>query len=78
MVADTKPNQLFSSPSDDSTPSKPMPDAYKMTAPLNEAELMSLLMASPLYKKLEEMKNTVANGNFKSAPGVTPGMFVII
>ena len=50
-----------------------MPATFSMAAPLNEAELTALLMASPLYKKLESMKNAVAGGNFKSAPTVAPG-----
>ncbi|RUS80922.1 hypothetical protein EGW08_011303, partial [Elysia chlorotica] len=50
-----------------------MPNAFTMAAPLNEAELTALLMASPLYKKLESMKKSVAGGNFKSAPAVAPG-----
>ena len=39
-----------------------MPPSYQMAAPLNEAELMSLLMASPVYQKLEQMKDAVKNG----------------
>lgn len=70
-MVETKSEQLRSSPTSSET--TPMPEGYKMAAPLNEAELMGLLMASPLYKKLEDMKNKVANGNFASAPGVTPG-----
>ena len=50
-----------------------MPASFSMAAPLNEAELTALLMASPLYKKLQDMKKAVAGGNFKSAPSVAPG-----
>ena len=39
-----------------------MPASYKMAAPLNEAELTALLMASPLYQKLEQMKKSMAGG----------------
>lgn len=44
----------------------PMPQSFQMAAPLNEAELMALLMASPMYQKLEQMKNSVADGTHKS------------
>lgn len=39
-----------------------LPQSYSMAAPLNEAELMALLMASPMYQKLEEIKKSVATG----------------
>ena len=39
-----------------------MPASYQMTAPLNEAELTALLMASPLYRKLEQIKKSLAGG----------------
>ena len=35
-----------------------------MAAPINEAELTALLMESPLYKKLENIKNLVKKGGF--------------
>lgn len=57
----------------DASQQKEMPAAFSMAAPLNEAELTALLMASPLYKKLETMKKAVAGGNFKSAPSVASG-----
>lgn len=43
-------------------PSSDFPVSYQMAAPLNEAELTALLMASPLYQKLEQLKKTVAGG----------------
>jgi hypothetical protein len=49
-----------------------MPGSYTMAAPLNETELTMLLMQSPLYQKLEEIKKTVAKGGFggrKMVPG---------
>ena len=36
-----------------------------MTAPLNDDELTALLMASPLYHKLEQIKKAVSGGAFK-------------
>ena len=52
---------------DQNVTSQAMPASYQMTAPLNEAELTMLLMASPLYQKLEKMKKTVAAGGIRSA-----------
>ena len=46
---------------------EPMPASYQMAAPLNEAELTMLLMASPMYQKLEKMKRNVASGSVRSA-----------
>ena len=42
-----------------------VPPSYNMTAPLNETELMSLLMASPLYQKLEKIKSQIEQGAHK-------------
>lgn len=39
-----------------------LPVSYQMAAPLNEAELTALLMASPLYHKLEQLKKTIGKG----------------
>ena len=39
-----------------------LPMSYQMAAPLNEAELTTLLMASPLYQKLEQLKKKVSSG----------------
>ena len=44
-----------------------MPTSYQMAAPLNEAELTMLLMASPMYQKLEKMKRNIASGGVRSA-----------
>lgn len=41
------------------------PPTYNMAAPLNEGELISLLMASPLYQKLEKIKNQIEQGAHK-------------
>ena len=34
-----------------------MPLSYQMTAPLSDGELVNLLMQSPLYQKLQDIKN---------------------
>ncbi len=45
-----------------SAPSQPLPQSYQMAAPVSEAEITALLMASPMYKKLEQIKRTIASG----------------
>lgn len=45
-----------------------LPAAFTMTAPLNETEVMSLLMASPMYQRLEQMKSTLTSAA-KKQPG---------
>ncbi|XP_077985306.1 uncharacterized protein LOC144439946 [Glandiceps talaboti] len=49
-----------------------MPASYNMAAPLSDKELTALLMASPLYKKLEELRDLVSKG-FKAPPAVGEG-----
>ena len=44
------------------TESPVLPAGYKMAAPMSEVELTALLMASPLYQKLEAIKKQVAGG----------------
>lgn len=39
-----------------------MPDSYRLAAPLSEGELASLLLASPLYQKIESIKSLVSGG----------------
>ena len=46
-----------------------LPPSYNMAAPLNETELMALLMASPLYQKLENIRKTIEKGSGGSAQG---------
>lgn len=46
-----------------------------MAAPLNEAELMSLLMASPVYQKLEQIKDAVKNGITPPKHRMEPGEY---
>ena len=43
-----------------------LPPSYNMAAPLNETELMALLMASPLYQKLENIRKSMEKGVSKS------------
>ena len=53
-----------------------MPATYQMSAPLNEAELTALLMASPMYQKLENMKKSLAGqaaGGGKKGKGAAAG-----
>jgi hypothetical protein len=54
-------------------PQEPLPPSYQMAAPLNEAELMSLLMASPMYQKLEQIKDAVQNGITPPKHKMEPG-----
>ena len=49
-----------------------MPATYQMSAPLNEAELTELLMASPMYQKLELMKKSLA-GHMAASGGRKKG-----
>lgn len=49
-----------------------LPQSYSMAAPLNEAELMALLMASPMYQKLEDIKKSMANGAHTQPSGKHP------
>jgi len=49
-----------------------VPVSYAMAEPLNETELTALLLASPLYQKLEDMKRTLTGGvklGHRPAPG---------
>ena len=48
-----------------------MPSGFQMAAPLNEAELTALLMASPLYQKMEQIKQAVAKGAVAGSGGKT-------
>ena len=51
----------------------PLPHSYIMAAPMDDAELMALLMASPLYQKLEQIKKGVAERGF-GGHRMEPGM----
>lgn len=44
-----------------------------MAGPLNETELTALLMESPLYKKLEQIRKTISEGGVKSGHKPAPG-----
>ena len=52
----------------------PMPAAYSMTAPMNEAEFTALLMASPLYQKLEQLKKSLSSGRIGKAHKLAEGV----
>ena len=53
---------------------QPIPQGYALTAPLSDAELTALLMASPLYQKLEQIKKAVSGGAFKVGKQLKEGM----
>ena len=54
-----------------------LPVAYHMAAPLSESEITSLLLQSPLYQKLENIKNLINEnkGEKYSAAGKQPLLF---
>ena len=47
-----------------------------MTAPLSDEELTALLMASPLYHKLEQIKKAVSGGAFKVGKQLKEGKYL--
>lgn len=55
----------LSSPTVAAAPAGGMPLSYNMAAPLNELELVTLLMASPMYHKLELIRKTLASGSVR-------------
>lgn len=59
-----------------STEERSMPPSFAQAAPLDEAELLALLMASPLYQKLEKVKRAVASGALQSAPSSSGQYYV--
>ena len=60
-------------PSSEQNTNQQMPASYAMTAPLNDEELAALLMASPLYQKLDQIKKAVANGGARTGKKIQPG-----
>ena len=50
-----------------------MPQSYTMAAPLDDNELTALLMASPLYNKLEQMKKAVSSGGLRTGHKMASG-----
>ena len=56
--------------------SQAVPQSYAMTAPLNDDELTALLMASPLYHKLEQIKKAVSGGAFKVGKQLKEGNYM--
>ena len=51
---------------DDNDQQERLPASYNMAAPMNDAELVALLMASPLYQKLENIKSQIEKGAHKA------------
>ena len=65
---DAANSQAMTSAAPDRVEEKETPDlppSYNMAAPLNETELMALLMASPLYQKLENIRKTMEKSGGK-------------
>jgi hypothetical protein len=61
-----------------SAPSQPtLPVTYRMAAPLTESEITSLLLQSPLYQKLENIKNLIHENKGEKSPtaGKQPLLF---
>ncbi|KAH3741464.1 hypothetical protein DPMN_048189, partial [Dreissena polymorpha] len=50
-------------------PRQELPPMYKEAAPINDAELVALLMASPLYQKLESIKTQIEKGAHLTGKG---------
>ena len=50
-----------------------MPQSYRLAAPLSESELTNLLMASPLYQKLDSIRSLLRGGAGKSGVFHPPG-----
>ena len=65
-LADGRPSSPVSHHSlEEEEEEMPLPSSYKMAAPINEADLVALLMASPLYQKLESIKSQIEKGAHK-------------
>lgn len=54
-------------------PQQQMPESYRLAAPLSESELTDLLMASPLYQKLDSIRSLLKGGAGKSGAFHPPG-----
>ncbi|KAI8480901.1 hypothetical protein Bbelb_413740, partial [Branchiostoma belcheri] len=46
-----------------------LPGSFQQTAPLQDGELTNILMASPLYQKLQEIKDLIGNNSKLAAVG---------
>jgi hypothetical protein len=64
-LADGRPSSPVSQHSLEDDEEEALPPSYKMAAPINEADLVALLMASPLYQKLESIKSQIERGAHK-------------
>ena len=53
-------------------PVKEMPESFRLAAPLSEGELTTLLLSSPLYQKLDAVKNLIQGGAGKGGVFQTP------
>ena len=75
-VSDAAPIMPVTAPVTGSAAQKQMPASFQIAGPMNEAELTALLMASPIYQKMEQIKQAVAKGavnagGHKMVPGLT-------
>ncbi|CAH1797049.1 unnamed protein product [Owenia fusiformis] len=50
-----------------------LPASFTMAAPMNDSELTALLMQSPLYQKLEQIKKAASGGGVRSGHKMAPG-----
>lgn len=55
-----------------------LPVTYRMAAPLTESEITSLLLQSPLYQKLENIKNLIDGKRGKSSASGKPQNDIVI
>lgn len=54
-----------------------MPLSYEMTAPLSDNDLNKLLMQSPLYQKLQDIKDQLNGDTPKNKENKKEGMFIL-
>ena len=59
-------------------PRQAVPQGFAMAAPLSDTELTALLMASPLYQKLEQIKKAVSGGAAKVGKQLNQGYFLSV
>lgn len=50
-----------------------MPASFTQAAPLDDVELTALLMASPFYHKLDQIKKAVSSGKLSAGTKMPPG-----
>lgn len=71
-------NLVSSSLSSDVAPPPPkavqeMPESFRLAAPMSDGELTALLLSSPLYHKLDAVKNLIRGGAGKGGAFHAPG-----